>query len=128
MTTTTSVLHILKRHNFYNVFVVFFMSLGTLSYGYGASIVSTTLGQPSFLSYMGIDTASNGTQLEGATTALYYAGAIFGTFTGSFLADRWGRKSPIWTSTIIMIISGALCTGSVNIGMFITFRFFNGFG
>lgn len=53
-----------------------FLSLGSLSYGYAASIISTTLGQPVFLEYMrlidaeGIP-ASNATALTGATVGLF---------------------------------------------------------
>jgi len=130
MPTEAEEQEIMNRRHYtgYNVRVVMFMSLATYAYGYSGSIISTTLGQPSFLHYMGLDTASNGTQLMGAMTALYFAGGAFGCITGSFLADRWGRKCPVYVGAVFLIISGALLTGSVATGMFITFRFFNGFG
>lgn len=42
-----------KRHwNWRNFFTIFIVSFGLLAYGYPASIIGTTLGQPSFLLYM----------------------------------------------------------------------------
>ena len=34
--------------SFYNIAVVIFVALGSLAFGYTASIISTTLAQPSF--------------------------------------------------------------------------------
>ncbi|OQU93650.1 hypothetical protein CLAIMM_00132 [Cladophialophora immunda] len=101
---------------------------GAISYAYVASIIGTTLGQPSFISYMGLDTNPNATALIGALTSLFYAGGALGSVLNSFMADRWGRKVTLTTASIILIISEACLAGSVNIAMFITFRFFVGVG
>ena len=101
---------------------------GAAAYGYAGSIIGTTLGQPSFLSYMGLDTASNATQLIGAMNALFYAGGFFGCFIVGYFADRVGRKTVIAAGAALVLVSNALLAGSVNMSMFIVFRFFNGMG
>ncbi|EXJ91724.1 hypothetical protein A1O3_00274 [Capronia epimyces CBS 606.96] len=115
-----------RHYTTYNVAVILFMSIGSLSYGYSASIISTTLGQPSFITYMKLDTASNASALEGAITSLYFVGGVFGTFLGSYVADRWGRVRAIGLGAVLMVISGGLLAGSTAVAMFITFRFFSG--
>jgi MFS family permease len=77
---------------------------------------------------MGLDTASNATQLLGAIGALFFGGGIFGCLIGSYMADRWGRKSALALGSVLLIISAACLTGSVNVSMFIAFRFLNGMG
>jgi hypothetical protein len=37
-----------KKKNLYNIAVIVFVALGSLAFGYSASIISTTLAQPSF--------------------------------------------------------------------------------
>jgi MFS family permease len=104
------------------------MGLGSMSYGYPAAIIGTTLGQPSFLTYMGLDTASNASQLTGAISALFYAGGVVGSFCCGWMSNRFGRRASVLGGALMVLISGGLLTGSVNISMFIVFRFFNGWG
>lgn len=78
--------------------------------------------------YMGLDTNPNSQALIGALTSLFYAGGAFGCVFHSFLADRFGRKVTLITASVILLISEACLAGSVNIAMFIAFRFFVGFG
>ncbi|OQU94412.1 hypothetical protein CLAIMM_00770 [Cladophialophora immunda] len=117
-----------RRHfKFYTVLVVFFVSLGTCSYGTSAAIISTTLGQPSFFVAMGLND-SNMASLTGAMNSLYYAGGIFGAICHGLIADRYGRKWDIFVGSTFVLVSQALITGSVNPAMFIVFRFFAGWG
>jgi len=117
-----------RRHfKLYTVFICIFMSMSSLVYGTTASVITTTLGQPSFYKAMGLD-ASNTASLTGAMNSLYYTGAIFGSICHSWVADRFGRKMDIFTGTVIIIISQALIAGSVHPAMFIVFRFFCGWG
>lgn len=66
--------------------------------------------------------------LIGTATGLFYAGGACGAILNSYLADRIGRKWTVCTAAIISIIATACTAGSVNIGMFIAFRFFVGVG
>lgn len=114
------------RYNAYLIILVIFVCFGSSSYGYTAAVIGTTLGQPSFITYMGLDTAKNAASLEGAITSLFYAGGVIGSFCHSWVANSYGRKKSIAVACVIMILSSALMTASVNIAMFITFRFFSG--
>ena len=46
------------------------------------------------------------------------AGAIVGCLTSAWTADAYGRKRTIQLGCFILIIGGAICSGSVDIGMF----------
>lgn len=86
------------------------------------------IGQPSFNAYMNLDTNRNAEGLIGTMTGLFYAGGVFGCILNSWLADKYGRKWTMIIASSIVIISTACLAGSVNIGMFIAFRFFVGLG
>jgi len=67
-----------KRHfNGYNFFICWLVSLGQIAFGYPASIIGTTLAQPSFLVYMKLvdpatgELAKNADQLIGATSGVF---------------------------------------------------------
>ena len=111
-----------------SVQVILFSTLGSITYGYCACIIATTLGQPSFVSYMGLDTASNSTQLQGAINGLFQAGGFIGTLSCSVSADRLGRKKAIFIASCLCVIGGALQAGSVHVGMFIAARLVTGLG
>lgn len=93
-----------------------------------ASIIGTTLGQPSFLTYFGLDTARNAPQLEGAMNGLFQGGGLLGSCFGGFGDDRIGRRRSMFITTILCIVGGALQAGSVHIAMFLVARFITGFG
>lgn len=57
---------------------------------------------------------------------MFQVGGFLGTFTVSPISDRWGRKVGIAVPIIFACIFAALLAGSVNIHMFIAFRFFAG--
>ncbi|KAF2816821.1 general substrate transporter [Mytilinidion resinicola] len=104
------------------------VSFGSLSLGYAAAIIATTLGQPSFFEYMNLATAKNASQIIGAMNSLFYAGGFFGCVFNAWFADRFGRRIAIATACVIVCLSLALQAGSVHVAMFIVFRFTNGFG
>lgn len=133
-----------------NFWVCFSISLGQIAFGYPSSIIGTTLGQPTFLEYMGLVTpkglAKNANGLTGATSGVFQvsqtpqwvhrsssliscqAGAFFGILLGSFVMDKWGRKGGVIYCASLSIFGGALECASQNIGMFIASRFFAGGG
>ena len=122
------------------------MAFGSTAYGYAAAVIATTLGmevfgadvlalvscsdfstgQPSFYAYMGLDTDTHLESILGACVSLFYAGGFFGALFNSWCADALGRKLSIAIACGIMVVSTALCAGSVHIAMFIVFRFFTG--
>jgi len=86
------------------------------------------IGQPSFAIYMGLNTNPNTLALIGTMTGLFYAGGVFGCLLNAWLADKIGRKWTCIIGSLIVLVSTACLAGSVNIGMFICFRFFVGVG
>ena len=129
MSPTTELKHSATRQfRCYNVGIVLLMSLGSIEYGYNASIIATTLAQPSFIRYFQLDTRDNATQLIATTNGLYYAGGFLAVWTVSWLSDRWGRKIAIAVSALVNLVAAAGLTGSTNIAMFIVFRFISGAG
>jgi MFS family permease len=77
---------------------------------------------------MGLATNPHAQGLIGTITGLYYVGGVCGCILNALIADRYGRKFTVTTGCIILTISEACLAGSVNIGMFIAFRFFLGLG
>ncbi|KAK5676907.1 hypothetical protein LTS10_010671 [Elasticomyces elasticus] len=117
-----------KKLNRFNTLIIAFAAFGSITYGYCASIIGTTLGQPSFLSYFRLDTAPNAAALSGAMNGLFQAGGLLGVLAAGVAADKYGRCKAIFHATLITIIGAALQTGSVHIAMFLVARFITGFG
>ncbi|KAK4569539.1 hypothetical protein LTR86_003302 [Recurvomyces mirabilis] len=117
-----------QKLNAYTFFVLCMLGIGSISYGYSASIIGTTLGQPSFITYMKLDTRPDGTDLLSTTNGLFQTGGVIGTLMLPSIADKWGRRWACAAACILLVISGAVMTASVEIGMFIAFRFFAGAG
>ncbi|KIX98805.1 uncharacterized protein Z520_05266 [Fonsecaea multimorphosa CBS 102226] len=115
-----------QRLNAHTCAVLAVLGFGSLTYGYTASIIGTTLGQPSFIEYFDLATRSNGTDLISTMNGLFQTGGVIGTLLLPTVADKWGRKMACAVSAILAIVSGAIMAGSVNVGMFIAFRFVAG--
>jgi len=87
-----------QKVNAHTIFVLCMLGFGSISYGYNASIIGTTLGQPSFIAYMGLDTNPNGTDLESTTNGLFQTGGVIGTLLLPWVADKYGRK---WACAVV---------------------------
>jgi MFS family permease len=68
------------------------------------------------------------TNMIGALNGVNSAGAIIGCLTSAYTADKYGRKRTMQLGCIILVVGGALCAGSVSIGMFIAGRVVAGMG
>lgn len=75
---------------------------------------------------MGLLDNPDESSIIGAMNSLFYVGGVFGTIFNAWFADYAGRRTTIIVACLIMIISGALVSGSVGMEMFIVFRFFTG--
>ena len=104
------------------------MALGSTTYGYCASIISTTLAQPSFIAYFDLDTRSNATDLIGSIFGLFQTGGFFGTLLCIWAPDWLGRRKALFYAGLFTTVGGALQSGSVSIGMYIFARFLTGIG
>lgn len=58
--------------NKYNFLVVFFVTFGSLTYGYNSAIIGAVIGLPSFFEYFNIDIKSDaGSRITGGTFTLF---------------------------------------------------------
>jgi MFS family permease len=119
--------------NLFNFWVVIFVALGSMSCSYGMSVISSTIGQPTFYTYFNLATQgepgySRTTALIGAINGLSSVGSVFGAGFTSWAADWAGRKRNIQMGALVIILGGGLCAGSVNMTMFLIARFIAGLG
>jgi sugar porter (SP) family MFS transporter len=110
----------------YNVLIIAFATFGSITYGYCSAIIGSTLGQPSFLSYFGLDTAKNAPALIGAINGLFQGGGLIGTLTFGGLADKFGRCKAMFLASVLAVIGGGLQAGSVHLAMYLVARFITG--
>lgn len=113
--------------NHHNTQIILFVCLGSISYGYGSSIIATTTGQPTFLSYYSLDTRSDAAGLLGAMNGLFSTGGLFGCLSCFYIPDRFGRKRAILFAAFTGIVGSGLAAGSVHVAMFIVARLITGF-
>lgn len=123
----------LRTINPYNAWVVVFVAISTIGSAYGLAIIGSTVGEPGFYSYFNL--AAEGepgyahtTNMVGALNGVNSAGAIAGALFQAWTADAFGRKRTIQAGCIVLVVGGALCSGSVHIAMFLVGRFVAGMG
>jgi MFS family permease len=97
------------------------------------SVISSTIGQPSFyisfhLATIGEPGYAHTSNLIGAMNGVNSAGSACGCWFTAWPADHYGRKRSVQMGPFIMLIGAALCSGSVNVAMFLVARFIAGFG
>nr|OQO18026.1 hypothetical protein B0A51_14109 [Rachicladosporium sp. CCFEE 5018] len=119
--------------NLYNLWVVVYVALGTLATAYGLAVIGSTVGQPNFYTYFDLATAGEPgyaytTNIIGALNGVNSAGAILGCLTSAWSADAYGRKRTIQLGCIILIVGGALCSGAVDMAIFLVGRVIAGIG
>lgn len=100
--------------------------MGSLTYAYASSIIGTTLAQPSFIHYFGLDKRSNTPQLSGAINGVFQAGGFIGALACIPIADNYGRRIGLFLAALLAILGGALQAGSVNVAMYIAMRVISG--
>ncbi|KAF4454607.1 General substrate transporter [Fusarium austroafricanum] len=106
--------------------VIFTAALGGFLYGFSANAIAGTLAQTSFIAKF-LTTADAAQRTDGLLGG-FLAGAMVGSVGQAPLAKHYGRRVCNAAAAIIVIISGALQAGSVNIGMLLTFRVMCGIG
>lgn len=126
---------IFKKHivNTYNLWVVVFVAIGTISSAYGLAIIGSTVGQPDFYTYFNLAPQgepgyAHTSNIIGALNGVNSAGAIAGCYFQAWAADFYGRRRTIQIGSVVLIIGGALCSGAVDIAMFLVGRFVAGAG
>ena len=99
-----------------------FLAIGGFLFGYDSGIISSTIVQPHFTEYMGTPTNA---QVGGIVSA-FTGGAILGSFSIAFLADRFGRRMTVFIGSLISVLGCALQGGAPNIGTVIAGRLIAG--
>ncbi|KAF2100563.1 general substrate transporter [Rhizodiscina lignyota] len=120
------------KGNGYNFIIVFFVALGSFTYGYNSAIIGSVFGLPSFFEYFNIvltgPHGKEGNQVIGATNGLFAGGGVIGALLVPSFLNRLGRKTTIQMICVLCIVSAAIQGGAVHVAMFLVGRFLNGIG
>ena len=119
--------------NQYNFWLVVFVALGTIATAYGLSIIGSTVGQPSFYTYFNLPQQGepgygHTVNMIAALNGVNSGGAFVGCLIHAWASEKYGWKRTMQLGCIILIIGGALCGGSVHLGMLIFGRTIAGLG
>jgi MFS family permease len=118
-----------RTYTAYNVRIILLLTLGSLTFGYGYSVISNTLGQPGFVAYFKLEAGTSRTNaITGMINGLYCAGALFGALNVGWMAGSKGRKMTMLAMTVVNIVGSTLETASVDMAMFLVARFVAGWG
>ncbi|OQU95925.1 hypothetical protein CLAIMM_02080 [Cladophialophora immunda] len=113
----------------YNIKVCLVVVIAAFSFGYGASVFVTSVGQPGFYSYYDLDPTSLHTaNILSAINALFFFGCAVGAISQSFVSDWIGRRGALASSALWSTVGSALVAGSVNIPMLFVMRIIQGAG
>lgn len=99
-----------------------FLSIGGFLFGFDSGIITSTIGQPHFIEYLGHPSAA----ITGAIVSGFAGGAVVGAASVSWLGDSLGRKKTIFVGGLISTIGCALQAGAVSTGMLIAGRIISG--
>lgn len=91
-------------------------------FGYDSGVITSTIGQPTFIEYFG----SPGSAETGGIVSSFTGGAIIGALAVSWLADIFGRKKTVFYGGCISTFGCALQAGATTIAMLIAGRFIAG--
>lgn len=119
--------------NAYNLWVVIFVAFGALATAYGLAIIGSTVGQPNFYTYFGLAPQgdpgyAHTTNIIGALNGVNSAGAVAGAIFQAWAADAFSRKVTIQIGSAILVVGGVLCSGAVDLTMFLVGRVVAGVG
>ncbi|CAI7604470.1 hypothetical protein N7533_008812 [Penicillium manginii] len=118
----------------YNRLVTIFVAIGSMTYGYCASIISSTIGQPGWYTYFnlpaegmpGYDTIT--TPVISTANGVFSAGGAVGTLFIMWSCEYFGRKANIQFGAFFAMFGGALQGGANSLEMFQAGRFICGLG
>lgn len=111
-----------NRTSGYNRLVSVAVAFGSLTYGYSASIIGSTIGQPGWYAFFDLPLAGEpgyGTTTTNAiatANGLFSAGGAIGSLFIMWAATALGRKRCIQIGALLSILGGALQGGAANLG------------
>ncbi|KAI1626527.1 hypothetical protein EDD37DRAFT_586883 [Exophiala viscosa] len=118
----------------YNRLVAVAAAFGSLTYGYLASIIGSTIGQPGWYAFFNLPTtgqpgyATTTTNAIATANGLFSGGAALGCIWIMWAATSLGRKRNIQIGALVSLLGGALQGGAANLAMFQAGRFIAGLG
>ncbi|OCL07237.1 MFS sugar transporter [Glonium stellatum] len=118
----------------YNRLVTVFVALGSFTYGYCASVIGSTIGQPGWYSYFNLPPqgepgySTTTTHAIGTANGLFSAGGAVGALFMMWSCEKFGRKVNIQLGAALSVLGGALQGGAAALGMFQAGRFISGMG
>ncbi|KAL1644918.1 hypothetical protein SLS58_003989 [Diplodia intermedia] len=116
----------------YGKLVFAFIAIGSLTYGYAASIISSTIGLPGWYLYFdlpqdgeaGYDTIT--TPAISTANGLFSAGGAVAALIAMWSCDAFGRIRNIQVACLLGILGGGLQGGATSLGIFQAGRFIMG--
>jgi MFS family permease len=107
--------------------VVVFAGIGTISTAYGLAIIGSTVGQPNFYTYFSLTPQgspgyNHTTKMIAALNGVNSAGAMLGCGFHIWSSEKFGRKWTMIIGSTILVVGGALCSGAIDLAMFIVGR------
>ncbi|KAJ5938563.1 MFS sugar transporter [Penicillium verhagenii] len=123
-----------SQTSLYNRLVTIFVAIGSMTYGYCASIISSTIGQPGWYAYFNLPQdgepgyATITTPAISTANGVFSAGGAVGTLFMMWSCEFYGRKANIQLGAFFSIFGGALQAGSNSLAMFQAGRFICGLG
>ncbi|KAJ5514048.1 Major facilitator superfamily domain general substrate transporter [Penicillium fimorum] len=102
----------------YNRLVIVFVAIGSMTYGYCSSIISSTIGQPGWYAYFDLPAegepgyATITTPAISTANGVFSAGGAVGTLFIMWSCDFFGRKANIQFGAFFSLFGGALQAGS----------------
>ncbi|KAK8050226.1 mfs sugar transporter [Apiospora phragmitis] len=98
----------------YNRNVVAFAALGSMTYGYGASIISSTIGQPGWYTFFDLPPTGEPGYDEVTTPTIATANGLLSTGAAAaclavmWTGDRFGRVRNLQAASLLGVLGGAL--------------------
>ena len=99
------------------------VSLGGLLFGYDTGYISSVL--VTIGTSLGHELSSSEQEL---VTSLTSGGALIGAVFAGLTADKYGRKTPIWSACVVFVIGTILQTAAFHVPQFAIGRFVVGLG
>ncbi|KAM3086982.1 hypothetical protein ACMFMG_001092 [Clarireedia jacksonii] len=115
-----------KHTSLVNYLVLVTSCLGGFLYGFSANAISGTVAQPTFITKF--LSGSNALELTDGMLGGFLGGAMVGSLVQAPIANKFGRRIANAVAAAVVIFSGAISAGAINVGMFLAGRVLTGIG
>ncbi|KAI9696271.1 MAG: hypothetical protein M1836_005824 [Candelina mexicana] len=116
-----------KKSTRFRWIIICVLSLSGDGWSYEASVMSSVLNLPQFITHMGYgDTGVLPHTANILIGPIYSLGQLLGGLVGGWFADRFGRKATLNLGTVLVLISTSLLIYAPNVGVLIFARIVQG--